>query len=171
VSRKVACETSPISTRPNIFDEQLPLEDAEGGFRAAELLRRAGAERLGGTVYELSAGARGIPLHVHHGNEEVLVVLSGTPTLRTPAGDSPLAPGDVVAFPAGARGAHAVENRSSEPARYLMLSTRTQPDVVEYPDAGTVRVTTRSIFDRPPAGEDARDALRLLFDRDSALDA
>ena len=108
---------------------------------------------------------------MHHGNEEVLVVLSGTPTLRTLAGESPLAAGDVVAFPAGARGAHAVENRSSEPARYLMLSTRTQPDVIEYPDAGTIRVTTHSIFDRPAADEATRDALRLLFNRSSALDA
>jgi len=159
-----------VNGRPNIFTDDLKLDGAERGFRAIELLRRAGAERLGGTLYELRAGSPGLPLHFHHGNEEVLIVLSGSPTVRTLDGESTLTPGDVVAFPTGSRGAHAIENRTSEAVRYLMLSTRIQPDVVEYPDAGTVRATTRSVFDPPPRSGDPVDALNVLFDRTSAIE-
>jgi uncharacterized cupin superfamily protein len=158
-----------IAGRPNIFADELGLGSASRGLLATELFRRAGAERLGGTLYELAAGERGPPLHFHHGNEEVLVVLRGAPTLRSLDGDSTLSVGDVVAFPTGSRGAHAIENRTDDPVRYLMLSTRIQPDVVEYPEDNTIRTTTRSIFDGPPASGD-RDALSLLFDRTSAID-
>ena len=40
--------------------------------------RAAGAEKLGATVYEVDPGGRVSPLHVHHANEEMLIVLSGT---------------------------------------------------------------------------------------------
>ncbi len=42
---------------------------------------RAVAEKLGASVYETAPGGRISPLHVHHGNEE-MVVLAGRPTLR-----------------------------------------------------------------------------------------
>ena len=42
------------------------------------------------------------------------MVLRGTPTLRTPEGERTLAEGEVVAFPAGRAGAHAIRNRSDE---------------------------------------------------------
>ena len=51
------------------------------------------------------------PYHAHHGNEELLLVVSGTPGLRTPDGVRTLEPGTVVAFPRGAAGAHRVFNR------------------------------------------------------------
>ena len=157
--------------QPNVFDEEPTLGGFGTGVRAAELFRRAGAERLGGTLYELAAGSRGVPLHFHHGNEEVLIVLSGSPTLRTSDGRRALAAGDVVAFRAGSRGVHAVENDTDETIRYLMTSTRRQPDVVEYPDAGTIRATTRSVFDGPPAADAAPDAVNIVFDRATAVDS
>ena len=40
------------------------------------------------------------PYHAHFGNEELLVVLGGRPTLRTERGEQLLAPGDVAAVPA-----------------------------------------------------------------------
>jgi len=81
------------------------------------VVRRAGGERLGGTLYELAPGSKGFDLHVHHGIEELVVVLAGRPTLRTLDGEHELEPGEVVAFPVGRRGAHTLENRSDEPAR------------------------------------------------------
>jgi uncharacterized cupin superfamily protein len=61
-------------------------------------------------------------------------VLHGRPTLRTSGGERQLGPGDVVAFPVGPDGAHGLRNDTNEPARYVMVSTRRAPDVVEYPD-------------------------------------
>jgi uncharacterized cupin superfamily protein len=106
-----------------------------------------------------------MPLHIHHAMEELVIVIAGTPTLRTLDGEHELAPGDVVAFPRGRRGAHTLENRSDAPARYVMLSTRGVPEIVEYPELGTVRVLTRQPFEPPDADEDSADRLMLLFDR------
>ena len=61
-------------------------------------------------------------------------------------------------------------NRSEARARYLMVSTKTTPEIVEYPELGTVRVMTRSPFDPPGPDEDPADRLRLVFDRSAATD-
>jgi uncharacterized cupin superfamily protein len=97
-----------------------------------------GAELLGGSMYELEAGDKLWPYHTHHANEEWVVVLRGTPTLRTPEGEQALSEGDVVCFPRGKEGAHQLINGTDEPIRVLMLSTLVAPDIVEYIDTGKV---------------------------------
>lgn len=133
--------------------------DAErGGVGVARVGRRAGSRQLGASVYELAPHSKAGELHAHHANEELIAVLSGTPTLRTPAGDRVLAPGEVVACRLGIEGAHALANRSEEPARVLIVSTLRMPDVVEYPERDEVFVMTE-----PPYGEgDPGPAGRLL---------
>jgi uncharacterized cupin superfamily protein len=155
-----------MADTPNVYADTFSFE--RGSVRGEPIARMAGAELLGGTLYEIAPGGEGVPLHIHHAMEELLVVLEGTPTLRTLAGERELQRGEVVAFPRGRRGAHTVVNRSEQPARYLMLSTKSAPEVVEYPELGTVRVVTRSPFDPPAPGEDPADRLRLLFDRSAA---
>lgn len=105
--------------------------------KAARVGASAGARELGATVYELAPGGAVSPYHVHGGNEELLVVLSGRPRLRTPAGTETLAPGDVASFPAGPDGAHRVSNAGPEPARVLLVSTMRFPEVAEHVDTGT----------------------------------
>ncbi|MFO7572148.1 MAG: cupin domain-containing protein [Gaiellaceae bacterium] len=99
---------------------------------------RIGAEIIGGSMYELEAGDRLWPYHTHHANEEWLIVLRGSPTLRTPDGERELAEGDVVCFRRGETGAHQVSNRTDEPIRVLMLSTQLSPDLIEYLDSGKI---------------------------------
>jgi uncharacterized cupin superfamily protein len=101
-----------------------------------------GANRLGGTVYELAPGQAICPYHYEYGNEEWLLVLTGRPTLRTPEGQRVLEPGDVVCFPEGPEGAHKVSNAGEETTRVLMLSTKQRPDVSYYPDSGKLGVWT-----------------------------
>jgi uncharacterized cupin superfamily protein len=103
-----------------------------------------GAAKLAGSVYELPAGQSVCPYHYEHGDEEWLIVLGGHPTIRHPEGEELLEPGDAVCFPAGPEGAHKVTNRSEEPARVLMLSTRNMPSVAIYPDSGKIGVFTES---------------------------
>ena len=50
----------------------------------------AGGGMLGATVDELPPVGYAV-YHFHHGSEELLVVLRGRPTLRTPAGDRAIA--------------------------------------------------------------------------------
>jgi uncharacterized cupin superfamily protein len=141
-------------SRPNIYEGEFPLEREEMGVRGRPVARAAGAREIGGSVYELAPGASGFNLHAHYGNEELFVVLRGRPTLRTAADEEELAPGDVVACPRGREGTHTVANRSEEPALVLAVSTANSPDVVIYPETGTIGVATRHPFAPVPEGGD-----------------
>jgi uncharacterized cupin superfamily protein len=101
-----------------------------------------GAEHLAGNLIEIPPGVRAWPYHWEGMQEEWLLVLSGTPTLRTPEEETVLAPGDVVAFPVGRRGAHQVWNAGTEPCRIVMLSNRAEVNVTGYPDSGKLGVRT-----------------------------
>ena len=127
---------------PNAFEPEWQNEYAPFKVRSSQLARLAGARELGASVYEIEPGGRVSPFHIHHANEELLLVLAGTPTLRTPQGERELSPGEVAAFPAGPEGAHQVLNRSGEPARVLIVSTMRSPDVVEHLDSGKVLTRT-----------------------------
>src|SRR2546421_2438456 len=105
-------------------------------WRRARLGRQAGSEKLGVSVFELPPGASSFPLHVHHANEELIVVLAGRPTLRTLDSERRLEPREVVACPAGRRGAHRLDNREEEPVRVLIVSTMLAPELNEDPDSG-----------------------------------
>jgi uncharacterized cupin superfamily protein len=74
-------------------------------------------------LYEIDPGGHSSPFHVHHGNEELIVVLAGRPTLRTLDGSRELEPGEVVACLVGRRGAHQLQNHTDEPVRALVIST------------------------------------------------
>jgi uncharacterized cupin superfamily protein len=115
----------------NAFDE---LEDFGDGVSGRRLLEREKETRLRSAVWELQPGATGGPYHVHHGTEELLIVVRGRPTLRTPDGERELAEGDVVHFPAGPSGAHQLSNRSDEIARYVIAASHAVPEIVEYVD-------------------------------------
>ncbi|HET6867062.1 MAG TPA: cupin domain-containing protein [Solirubrobacteraceae bacterium] len=121
----------------NVF-ESTEWERDIGGARGTRVGAAAGARELGGTLYELDPRGQAAPYHMHHGNEELLIVLDGALELRTPDGTHEITKGAVVAFPAGAGGAHRVRNASDTPARYMIVSTMRFPDVAEQLDTGTV---------------------------------
>jgi uncharacterized cupin superfamily protein len=126
-------------------------------------VRRAGGELLGGTVFDVDPGWESY-YHLHHGNEELVLVLDGTPTLRTPDGERELRPGDVALFRRGADGLHALRNKSQARARFIVFSTMVSPDIAEQPERGVVGVFAG---DSPTAGRDA--PLELFFPRDAAI--
>lgn len=105
--------------------------------RSAAFGPSIGGERLGGTVYELDPGDSVCPYHYEGVEEEWLLVVTGTPTLRDPEGEHELAPGDLVCFLPGPDGAHKVTNRSDAVLRILMLSTQPKNElsISIYPDS------------------------------------
>jgi uncharacterized cupin superfamily protein len=121
-------------------------------WRRSLLGRRAGSERLGASLFDVPPGGSTFPFHAHHANEELLVVLRGTPTVRTLDGERRLQEGEVVAFPAGRRGAHAVSNRSAETVRIMIVSTMVAPDINEFPDSGTLWARSFAPGSVPPEG-------------------
>jgi uncharacterized cupin superfamily protein len=93
-----------------------------------------GADRLDATVAAVDPGEGSDPYHYMYGREEWLLVLTGTPTLRHPQGETPLEAGDLVCFPEGPAGAHRLINRAESPVRALFVSTTGLPANVYYPD-------------------------------------
>lgn len=134
-----------VNIHEPVFDEPREYE----GFRClrARLGRQAGTERLGLSLFEVPPGQAAYPYHFHLAEEELLVVLSGQPSLRTTDGWCELEPGEVLAFPIGKRGAHQLVNRTTEPVRFLAFSNQ-QPDIIVRPDSDTIGVAER----RPEGG-------------------
>src|SRR4029450_10630076 len=91
----------------NLFAEQdWDNENDRDGYRhrVTAIGKRLGGARLGGSVYELPPGEKPWPYHYELGCDEWLLVVSGQPTVRTPDGESRLAPGGGGVFPGGPGG-------------------------------------------------------------------
>ncbi len=138
-----------------VFDE--PREHT--GFRClrARLSRQAGSERLGLSLWEVPPGEAAYPYHHHLTEEELILVLEGRPSLRTPQGWRELAEGDVVAFLRGEDGGHQLMNRTSGTVRFLSFSSSGEPDIVIYPDSGKL-----GAFERLPEGGGLRAMFRMV---------
>jgi uncharacterized cupin superfamily protein len=115
----------------NIFQPDWDAErDAEPfRWKRARLGRQTGARDLGASLFEVPPGGATFPLHAHFANEELLVVLSGRPTLTTRESRRELREGEVVAFPAGLDGAHRLDNETAEAVRILIVSTMRAPEI------------------------------------------
>ena len=129
---------APVSS-PNVL--QPSFDEPRGGHpgfdaRRARIGRQAGSRGLGASVWELPPGQAAYPYHAHLGEEELIIVLAGRASLRTPQGWRELEEGEVVAFPRCMEGAHQLANRGAG-------STNGEPDIVLYPDAEKVGVNER----------------------------
>jgi len=102
---------------PSIFEPEWEqrFDDPPLRHRSLRVGTHAGSRELGATVFEIDPGGRVSPLHVHHANEELLIVLSGRPTVRTRNGEREVETGEVVAFPRGAP--RAATRSSTAPTR------------------------------------------------------
>ena len=142
--------------RPELeFDPADPEGFRAGVMRCGPAL---GAGNTGATFYELAPGQAVCPYHYEHAEEEWVLVLSGTPSVRTPEGIEVLAPLDLAFFPRGRVGAHQLRNDGDRPASLLMFSDVVFPAVTTYPDSGKVGVYT---------GDPEED---LIVRRSSAVD-
>jgi uncharacterized cupin superfamily protein len=152
---------------PSVTDPRWDAEQDRGPFRwrRARVGRHAGARELGASVFEIEPGASTFPLHAHHANEELLVVLAGRPTLRTIDSERELEEGEVVAFPVGRPGAHRVDTRTEAPVRVLIVSTMIGPEVVEHIDSE--KVYARSY---PPGADPPPDAVEVMVKREDTRD-
>jgi uncharacterized cupin superfamily protein len=153
----------------NIFEPDFDPADAvdRPGFtrRRARVGRQAGANRLGASVYELPPGQALCPYHWHAGNEEMIVALTGRPSIRTPEGWRELEPGQVVPFPRGPEGAHQVANRGDQVSRVLLLGELNGPDVVVYPDS-----TKAAAMSRAPGSVPDEDEVNVVFRLEDEVD-
>jgi uncharacterized cupin superfamily protein len=147
----------------NIYEpEWLEREHAPLRGRTARIAALAGCKQLGATLYEIDPGQNGSPFHLHHANEEMIIVLSGRPTLRTLEGCRILEPGEVVACPVGRAGAHQLQNQTETPVRALVISTMIYPETAEMLDSDKILVISH-----PP---EAPERLFGAFPRSAQVD-
>ncbi|HEY9025094.1 MAG TPA: cupin domain-containing protein [Burkholderiaceae bacterium] len=128
------------------FDEVLltretrePLYDGRG----ARLARGTAALKLGASIDILEPGKRGCPYHLHHAQEEMFIVLQGHGTMRVAGEMLAVKAGDVIFTPPGPDYPHQMINTSDAPLKYLSISTKDVPEVVEYPDSNKVLTNAR----------------------------
>ena len=93
------------------------------------------ATKLGISIDTVAPGKRSCPYHFHYAQEEAFVVLEGAGHLRVAGEMLALVAGDVVFIPPGPQYPHQIVNTSAAPLKYLSISTRDSPEVVEYPDS------------------------------------
>jgi uncharacterized cupin superfamily protein len=148
----------------NLFEPEFDESSEQPGFAwsRAMLARQAGAERLGASLFALAPGEALYPLHYHLGNEELLIVVDGAPTLRTLDDERVLERGEVVSFPCGEEGAHQLLNRSEAEARVLVVSEMNAPEIVVRPESAKL-----SVMGRPP-GDRGKGMHQIFFERDRA---
>lgn len=147
----------------NIYKPEFEEGERPQGFRSrrARIGYALGTEMIGCSFWELPPGEAAYPYHYHHADEELVIVLSGRPTLRTPEGNRELEQGEAVRFELGEEGAHQIFNPGEETATFLAISSSGRPDVIVYPDTNKI-----GFGQRLPKG----GGLRAFFKRDDAVD-
>ena len=119
---------------------------------------RIGAQKLGYNITAVPSGKSAFPFHNHHVNEEMVFVLQGSGEVRIGDQTYPLRVGDIVACTAGGKEkAHKITNTGTEELRYLAVSTKITPEVVDYPDSGKFGVLSEL-----PGGADGKQK-RFIF--------
>ncbi len=142
--------TAKMMQRVNIAAPEFKnFPDSPDGFRSGSVRLGAllGATGTGMSVYELPPGQAIAPYHYENPEEEWLLVLTGRPTLRHPDGEDVLEPWDVVFFPPGPGGAHAVRNDTESAARVLMFSNTSTVAATVYPDSNKIAIWTGNDHD------------------------
>ena len=147
---------------PNLNSPEFDDSRDQPGFtaRRAKLGFQGGAVKTGLSYWEVDPGEAAYPYHAHLTEEEIIVVLTGRPSLRTPEGWRELEEGEVVVFPTGERGAHQMVNRTDTTVRFLAFSNSGDPEIVIQLDADKI-----GAFERPANG----GGLKLWFRRADAV--
>jgi uncharacterized cupin superfamily protein len=118
-------------------EQRAPLYDTV----CARLGTGTAASKLGISIDTVAPGMRSCPYHFHYAQEEAFIVLEGSGTLRVAGEMLAIVAGDVVFVPPGPDYPHQIINTSAAPLKYISISTRESPEVVEYPDSGKYLAT------------------------------
>ena len=100
-------------------------------------------------IRQLDSDKYSFPYHFHHNAEELIMIISGSMTLRSKDGLSVVNAGELVFFEVGETSVHQFYNHTQAPCVYLDIRTTPGVDVTEYPDSGKVNISPlKYIFDK-----------------------
>ncbi len=128
---------------------------------------KIGARKLGYNVTRVPPGKRAFPSHNHHVNEEMFFVLEGEGEVRIGTERYPIKTGDVIACPPGGpETAHQIVNTGTKEMRYLAVSTKQSPEIVEYPDSKKMGV----MHETPPGPDGKPGMMRFIGRQEMSID-
>lgn len=132
--KPVAIDASeaPLRTKPTNYPE--PFASKMAGREKRPLGDLFGIANFGVNLTRLKPGAMSSIRHSHSKQDELVYILSGTPTLHTDEGRTVLSPGMCAGFKAGDGNGHHLVNETAEDVVYLEIGDRTPGDEVGYPD-------------------------------------
>jgi uncharacterized cupin superfamily protein len=102
--------------------------------------RKLGSQLCGFRIERLQPGKQSSPLHRHHLQEELFLILKGAGTLRHGTQEAPVKAGDFILYLAGDPDPHTFINTGDEPLEFIATGNRSSYEVCEYPEEGTVFV-------------------------------
>jgi uncharacterized cupin superfamily protein len=94
----------------------------------------AALTQFGVNIVTLDPGVWSSQRHWHEKEDEFVYMLEGELVLVTDAGEELMRPGDCAGFKAGVHDGHVLQNRSDQPARFLVVGGRDDGDWGEYSD-------------------------------------
>ncbi len=111
-----------------------PLDQGFEGRLKRALTDALGLTQFGVNLTTLEPGAKSSHRHWHVKEDEFIYLLSGELVLVTNDGEQVLTASMTAGFPAGDANGHHLINRSTQPATYLEIGTRSPDETVTYPD-------------------------------------
>lgn len=127
--------------------ERVPWADLSDNVSGRALARKAGATMVMVNQDRLDPGGLSSPLHWHRFEEELVLVLDGTATLRQVDDGHEqrvtLSEGDLAHFAPNDQVAHQIINESGAPATLLVIGTHVADEVVVFPE--TERIYSRTL--------------------------
>lgn len=122
---------APVKTG-SIYPE--PYASQMAGRSSQRLGALAGLTQFGVNIVTLQPGAAASLRHWHLREDEFAMVLEGALTLIEDGDRTELYAGDFAAWKAGAPNGHRFVNLSSAPARFLIVGSKSEAEVVTYSD-------------------------------------
>ena len=139
-----------------IDPENLNFENDASALKHFDLLtlsprlsKIVGSKHMVFDIRKLNPGKYSFPYHFHHHAEELIMVISGSMTIRTTKGFEIVENGQLMFFEMGETSAHQFYNHSTIPCVYLDIRTTVGIDICEYPDSGKINISPfNQIFEK-----------------------
>jgi uncharacterized cupin superfamily protein len=128
---KIDIAKLPVDTRTGYPP---PFDRVVVGRERKRLGNAVGLDQFGVNLTTLQPGAASALRHWHEREDELVYMLEGELVLVENDGETVLKPGDAAGFKANVQNGHHLVNRSSRPALFLEIGTRSKHERAEYPD-------------------------------------
>jgi uncharacterized cupin superfamily protein len=128
--RAIVASSAPLRTKQSSYPE--PFLSRMKRREKRPLGDLFGLKNFGVNLTTISPGGESALLHRHSRQDEFVYILQGEPTLVTEEGETYLAPGMCVGFPAQGA-AHQLVNRTTSPVTFLEVGDRSAGDECSYP--------------------------------------